>query len=336
MFLELLLVHLRRLERVDNLLDLLQGFGLGLVPGPGAFLVRFEQVREFLVRVEIAEGFLGGGGTRRSGFAGDDERGGCGREFGGAEGGGFHLDDAEVFLGHAVALEVARDGDFGAEEGDFFARGVQASRVAVGEGVVLAVGVVQLEDEVEGAAAGALRGLDVDVAAVVHEGGVALEGLELGLGGGVGLGLALGVARVVVVGHDAVVLHLISLVVRGVHLVVRGDRALVGTLLRLGLLRQGRLALGEGERVVVGGDRVAGVLGQTDGGNHLGGEGRGRVVGRRRRRGELRRRGDLGVGHLGVRAHRARASRRPGGSLRGGETTRRGRGTHASGARNPD
>ena len=114
-FLELLLVHLRRLERVDNLLDLLQGFGLGLVPRAGALLVRFEQVGEFLVRVQIAERFLGGGGARRSGFSGNDKRGGRGREFGGAEGGGFHLDDAKVFFGHAVALEVARDGHFGAE-----------------------------------------------------------------------------------------------------------------------------------------------------------------------------------------------------------------------------
>ena len=113
--LELLLVHLRRLERVDNLFDLLQGFGLGLVPRAGALLVRFEQVGEFLVRVQIAERFLGGGGAGRSGFAGNDERGGRGREFGGAEGGGFHLDDAKVFFGHAVALEVARDGHFGAE-----------------------------------------------------------------------------------------------------------------------------------------------------------------------------------------------------------------------------
>ena len=131
------------------------------------------------------------------------------------------------------------------------------------------------------------------------------------------------------------VLHL-SLVVRGVHLVVQGDRTLVGTLLRLGLLRQGRLALGEGERVVVGGDRVAGVLGQTDRGDHLGGGGRGRVVGRRGRRGGLRRRWDLSIDHFGVHAHRARGSRRSGGSLRGVETTRRGRETHASGARNPD
>ena len=115
MCLELLLVHLRRLERVDNLFDLLQGFGLGLVPRAGALLVRFEQVGEFLVRVQIAERFLGGGGAGRSGFAGNDERGGRGREFGGAEGGGFHLDDAKVFFGHAVALEVARDGHFGAE-----------------------------------------------------------------------------------------------------------------------------------------------------------------------------------------------------------------------------
>ena len=287
--LQLCVWNLDRLRAKHDLLNLVQGLALALVP---LVVVRREQIRELLVRVKVAQRLLRRRRAARAGLPRRVEHRRSRRELGGAKRGRLRLHGGEVLLRHAVALQVSRDGDFASQERGFLSRRVQTARVGVRERVVLAVLVVQLEHEVERPSARALRGLHVAVSSVVHEGSVALEGLEL-------------LRRFFICLHHVVVVRNLVLLVDdvSVHLVVGVHAGVRGAALRRGggfpaLHARARLAFRERQRVVVGDDAVAGVLGQrhgtADGDLRLGGVRRGGVLGGRGRR-RVR---HLRVGHV--------------------------------------
>ena len=168
--LELGRVDIARLEREQDLLNLVLVL-LRLVP----FVARFER-RGLASLHEVAHVVVGGhvlvfsgvsgGFTPRRSLAGHDlDRDGLDK-LSSLKLRGVPLG---VFRGHPIALQVPLNRDLGPEQRSILHRVVVTGGVAVFEGVVLPLGVVELEGEVDVPGAGARGGLHVDVGGVVDE-----------------------------------------------------------------------------------------------------------------------------------------------------------------------
>ena len=168
--LELGRVDIARLEREQNLLNLVLVL-LRLVPVVARFerrgLASLHQVAHVVVggHVLVFSGVSGGFTPRRSLAGHDLDRDG----FDKLSSLKLRGEPLGVFRCHPVSLQVPLNRDLGPEQRGVLHRVVVTGGVAVFEGVVLPLGVVELEGEVDVPGAGARGGLHVDVGGVVDE-----------------------------------------------------------------------------------------------------------------------------------------------------------------------